>query len=119
MNDLVRQSGEITDFRRNANPGMNFSVSTSEGLNSTYDLRETNAKLLVKVIAWDLQRNNGETGEYFAYFTYKMGAFDTNTRKLIKDVIDRVKDSVRHGAGHVTEDKKSAYEKRMGEIEGF
>jgi len=120
MNDLVRQSGEITSFKREARPGMNFSMDIQSSVNSTYETREANARLLVKVIVWDLQQNKGSAGQYFNYFTYKMKDFDPESRKLIKDVINRVREGVKHGAGHVSEkSEKAVYEKRLSEMEDF
>ncbi len=120
MNDLVKQSGEITSFKRNVVPGMNFSMDVQENLNGTYESREENARLLVKVVVWDLQRNNGAAGEYFTYFTYKMGQLDADSRQLIQDVTKRVQDGVVHGAGHVNSDEeKSVYKQRMEDIQGF
>ncbi|NCB39256.1 MAG: hypothetical protein EOM80_10835 [Erysipelotrichia bacterium] len=120
MNDLVRQSGEITSFKKTAAPEISFSMGIQTAVNSTYESREANANLLVKVIVWDLQQNKGAAGEYFSYFTYKMGTFDPESRKLIKDVLGKVREGVRHGVGHVsTEDEKAVYEKRLSDIEGF
>lgn len=120
MNDIVKQSGEITTFKKAAAPGMNYSMDVQSNVNSTYESREANAKLLVKVIVWDLQQNKGNPGQYFSYFTFKMKDLDPESRKLIRDVTRRVQEGVKYGAGHVTEQsEKAVFEKRLEEIEGF
>lgn len=120
MNDLVKQSSEITTFKKAAAPGMSYSMDVQSNVNSTYELREANARLLVKVVVYDLQKNNGQAGQYFSYLTYKMKDLDPESRKLIRDVLDRVRDGVRHGFGHVSDkDEKAVFEKRLSDIEGF
>lgn len=120
MNDLVKQSGDITTFKRTAAPGMSYSMDVQSNVNSTYEVREANARLLVKVIVWDLQQNKGSAGQYFSFFTHKMKNLDADSRKLIEDVVNRVRDGVRHGAGHVADkSEKAVFEKRLEDIEGF
>lgn len=120
MNDLVKQSNDITTFKRAAAPGMSYSMDVQGNVNSTYEIREANARLLVKVVVYDLQKNNGQAGQYFSYLTYKMKDLDPESRKLIRDVLDRVRDGVRHGFSYVSDkDEKAVFEKRLSDLEGF
>jgi hypothetical protein len=119
MNDLVRESGEITNFKRSAyaDPSMSFSMEVQHNVNNLYDSREDNAKLLVRVIVWDLNQNEGKAGIYFSFFTHKMSTLDADSRKLIADVIDQVKEGVKHNTNHADEKEvKSAFEDRLEEI---
>jgi len=120
LNELAKQSDDLTSFKRSNKPGMSYSVDYSNDINAAYELREKNARLLVKVIVWDLQQNEGKSGKYFSYFKFKMRDFDARTRKMISDVTRRVKEGVKHGAGHQTSNSgKVLYQRRLKELEGF
>lgn len=121
MDDVVAQSNEITDFRKVAvtEPDYNFSVSTTNGVVNTYSKREEKAKLVVKVIAIELRRNNGKSGKYFTYFKYKMSKMKKNDRHVIKDLVLKVKEAIEHGLGHCDEKYKAAYKARLSEISNY
>jgi hypothetical protein len=99
---------------------MNFSIETSDNVNNTYKIREQNADLLVRVIVWDLSKNNGLSGKYFSFFSHRMDTLDPESRKLISDVIERVREGVKHNANHaIEEDVKKAFDARMNEISNY
>lgn len=120
MNDLAKQSADLTTFKTSARTGMNYSVGYNDDVNAAYELREKNARLLVKVIVWDLHQNEGKSGKYFSFFKFRMRDFDARTRRMISDVTKRVKEGVKHGAGHQTSKAgKVLYQRRLNELEGF
>ena len=119
MDDLLVQSRSITEFKKTAKPGMSFSVEAQESVNSTYEAREKDAKLLAKVVAWDLQNNNGESGKYFTFFKYRMKGTNEEQRKLINDVIEQVRSSIKHGEGHADKASKELYQQRLNEIANY
>ena len=122
MNDLVKDSREITGFKKTAyeNPGMNYSMEVQGQVYGLYESREQNAALLVKVIVYDLNQNSGKAGKYFSFFTHKMDGFDKETRKLIGDVLDQVKEGVQHNSNHSDNDKaEKAFAERMKELNRY
>jgi hypothetical protein len=99
---------------------MSFSMDTQADINGLYKSREDNADLLVRVIVYDLDKNEGNAGKYFSFFTYKMNKLDAGSRKLINDVINKVEEGIKHNANHVVEeDVKEAFEDRLQEISNY
>jgi hypothetical protein len=49
-----------------------------------------------------------------------MDTLDPESRKLISDVIERVREGVKHNANHaIEEDVKKAFDARMNEISNY
>ena len=120
MDDIVKQSQSITNFKRSANPNISYSVEVQEDINTTYAEREDDAALLVRVIVWDLQRNNGESGKYFSFFLSRMQKLTPESRKLIQDVTNQVREGIVHGSNNVaTEEEKAVYNKRLAEMANY
>lgn len=122
MNDIVTDSREITKFKSSAyaDPNMNFSMEVHHEVNGRYESREQNAALLVKVIVYDLNLNNGKPGKYFSFFTHKLDSLDGESRKLISDVIKQVKDGVQHNSNHADNDKsEKAFAERMKDLNNY
>ena len=119
MNDIIAESGEITNFKRTSNGNISYSMDTQVNITATYESRDKNARLLARVIVWDLQNNNGKPGKYFSFFMHKMKNTSAADKKLINDVIEQVKSGVKHGAGHAEGESKASYELRLSDISNF
>ncbi len=122
MNDIIKDSAEITSFKKSAiaNPGMNYSMDVQGNVNGIYENREKNAALLVKVIVYDLNQNNGKAGKYFNFFTYKLDKLDSETRMLIGDVLKQVKEGVQHNSNNADNDKdEKAFAERMKDLNKY
>lgn len=120
MNDIVDQSKSITDFRKTADPNISYSMDVQADITTTYEVREGDARLLVRVIVWDLQQNNGQPGKYYSFFLKTMKTLDPVKRQLIKDVSAQVREGVVHGMDHVNSDEeKAVYNQRLEELAGY
>jgi hypothetical protein len=120
IDKLVKESYDITKFKANERRGNHSSEDAKKSINETYISREMRADLLVRVIVWDIQKNQGKSGKYFNFFKHKMKKFGMKSKKMIQDVTKKIKDGLKHGASHQnSKNEKVNYEKRLGELSKY
>lgn len=120
MDDIVNQSKSINEFKRTANANINYSVEVSEDVNTTYEAREDDASLLARIVVWDIQAHNGQTGKYYNFFLGRLKALDPQSRSLVKDVVVEIRAGIVHGSNNAsTEEEKAVYGKRLSELANY
>lgn len=120
MDDIVKQSKSINNFKRSAKANVSYSVEVQADVNTTYEVREDDAALLARVVVWDIQSHNGEAGKYYNFFMNKMKTMDPKNRALVKDVVAQIRDGVVHGSNNAASDEeKAVYSKRLAELANY
>lgn len=120
MDDIVKQSKSINRFKRTAKNNIAYSVEVQSDVNTTYEVREDDAGLLARVVAWDIQTHNGEGGKYYNFFINKMKTMDPKNRALIKDVVVQIRAAVVHGSNNAaSEEEKAMYSNRLAELASY
>lgn len=120
MDDIVNQSKSINEFKRTANANINYSVELSEDVNTTYEAREDDASLLARIVVWDIQVNNGQSGKYYNFFLSRLAKLDPQSRALVKDVVVEIRAGIVHNSNNAaTDEEKAVYNKRLSELSKY
>ena len=120
MDDIVKQSQSINEFKTSANANINYSVEVQSDINTTYESREDDASLLSRVIVWDIRTHNGDAGQYYTFFLNKMKTLNPNDRALVKDVVLQIRAGIVHEANNAsTDEEKAVFNQRLNELKGY
>lgn len=121
MNDLVTLSSDADAVKSQAVSAAKAKKSNAADIEADYQLlaydRESDSKLLIKVVVNDLAKNNGRSGIYYAAFLRNLNAYTKADRGEISDVISAVKANVRHEAAQGG--RGNAWKARLQEMKKF
>ncbi len=121
MNDLVTLSSDADAVKAQAVSAAKAKKSNATDIEADYQLlaydRESDSKLLIKVVVNDLAKNNGRSGIYYAAFLRNLNAYTKADRGEIGDVISAVKANVRHEAAQGG--RGNAWKARLQEMKKF
>jgi hypothetical protein len=120
MDDIIKQSQSINNFKRTANSNISYSVDVQDDINTTYEVREDDAGLLARIVVWDIRTNNGKGGKYYNFFINRMNKLDPKNRALVKDVVDEIRSGIIHESNNASSDEeKAVFNSRLSELSRY